>query len=691
MTRPADELRQNAERLSREVVPPLEQLAAAAHQLNQAELAARLQQKRDQLLVDTFNLMVVGRFKNGKSTFLNALLGRLLRPVPELGDSSGPLPMDDLPCTATLTQINYGEQARVRAWDFAGHAQHWTLAEYLQQATVRADPEETRRFFQNIRQFELDYPAEFCQAGVTLWDSPGTDDDPRRTAITREAINRCDAAFVLFRSDILAGESERVFVNASLIAEGLTHYFMIVNLYMGRKVDDRFKAFVWNRLIHEMLGGEKYNGQDFAERDIYFVDCLAALEGVRTGNQELIRSSGLETLEQRLVQFLEGDRRKIHLERHLRPAERFAQELESATQRLMAGMAKEQQEFEANLRAVTPQLQEIQNRRRRLPRIIERYRHEAEYELLRSFDHFVEQLPALLLDGMEKQTLPSLSASGGLEQLWQRTRLPLIEKRVGTEAAQALSELLTTALQQWQQTEISRSLEPVLERMMQEIGEEVSSIEQQVEEIGFTLTGWRPEVATLRQPQTSTVERAAWVVGGLLTSNWDLALLGGTLGWKGAARGFAVEVVGLTTLILAGVAAPVAVPVAIGAAFLTNILSGAANAEKKVHQIKEKTVQIALYGDPQQNRPGLRTLLESAKPLLSQELQKKFDELSQAIAASVESIITAQEQEINQMVEVNRRSAAEKQLLLRRASEQLATIQAQRQQLQDALLTMRQL
>lgn len=691
MTRPADELRQNTERLSREIVAPLEQLEAAAHQLNQAELAARLQQKREQLQIDTFNLMVVGRFKNGKSTFLNALLGRLLRPVPELHDSDGPLPMDDLPCTATLTQINYGEQVRVRAWDFAGHTQSWSLAEYLQQGTVRADPEETRRFFQNIRQFELDYPAELCQAGVTLWDSPGTDDDPRRTAITRDAITRCDAAFVLFRSDILAGESERTFVNASLIAEGLTHYFMIVNLYDGRKVDERFKAFVWNRLIHEMLGGEKYSGQDFTERDIYFVDCLAALEGVHTGNLALIRTSGLEPLEQRLIKFLEGDRRKIHLERHLRPAERLAQELESATQRLMGGIAQEQQEFEANLQAITPQLQEIQNRRRRLPRIIERYRHEAEYELFRSFDHFVEQLPAQLMAGMEQQTLPSLSASEGLEQLWQRTRLSFIEKRVGLEAAQTLSELLNTALAQWQQTEINRSLEPVFERMMQEIGEEISSIEQKVEDVGFTLTGWRPEVAALRQPQTSTVERAAWVVGGLLTSNWDMALLGGTLGWKGAARGIAVETVSVVAMVVAGVAAPVAVPIAVGVGFLTNILSGTTAAEKKVRQIKEKTVQIALYGDPQQNRPGLRMLLENAKPLLSQELQKKFDDLSQAIAAAVESIITAQEQEINQMMEVNRRSAAEKQLLLRRAKEQLETIQAQRQHLQDALLTIRQL
>src|SRR5207253_457423 len=116
------------------------------------------------------------------------------------------------------------------------------------------------------------FPAELCQSGVTLLDSPGLDDVPQRTAVTTQAIRECDAAVVVYRHDVFAGQSEREFVAQNLHATG-TRVFTIVNLWGGRQPDDRLRGLVWNRLVKDMYPGQSaYAGQDFAERDIFFID-----------------------------------------------------------------------------------------------------------------------------------------------------------------------------------------------------------------------------------------------------------------------------------------------------------------------------------------------------------------------------------------------------------------------------------
>ena len=215
-------------------------LAAIAAGLDMKETTARLELTAERLASDTFQIIVTGRFKNGKSTLLNALLGRTTCQVPELGLGRGPMPVGELPCTATLTSIRYAERPSVRAWAFDGTCEEWSLEKYQREGTVRQSENETREFFRSIREFEMAFPAELCQSGVTLIDSPGTDDIPERTEVTRQAIGRCDAAIVVYRSDILAGEDERKFVRETLLRSG-TRLFTVVNMQDGRAADERYQ------------------------------------------------------------------------------------------------------------------------------------------------------------------------------------------------------------------------------------------------------------------------------------------------------------------------------------------------------------------------------------------------------------------------------------------------------------------
>jgi len=284
-----------AKRIMDSVGPPMTTLAAIADSVKQPETARKIREQIQGLESDTFNLIILGRFRNGKSTFLNAMLCELTHPVPELKKqgASGPMPVSYNPTTAVLTAINYGPAASVLVRKTGGRTEEWSLEKYLVESKIKRDPEENERFFKEIEQFEARFPSRTLQSGITMWDGPGTDDISERTEIVTAASNRCDSAIVLMRSDSLGGEDERKFMR-SLIETGLKDLCFVVNMRDGRPVDDDLKQEAWNRIVHMVQGGPKWTGQDPATRRIYFVDAKVALEARLSGDQARLAASGEE-------------------------------------------------------------------------------------------------------------------------------------------------------------------------------------------------------------------------------------------------------------------------------------------------------------------------------------------------------------------------------------------------------------
>ena len=72
--------------------------AEVVSELNMTSASENLNKLSDKVSNDTFKIQVIGTFKNGKSTFINSLLGE---PV---------LPAYALPCTAVINEVKYGEE-----------------------------------------------------------------------------------------------------------------------------------------------------------------------------------------------------------------------------------------------------------------------------------------------------------------------------------------------------------------------------------------------------------------------------------------------------------------------------------------------------------------------------------------------------------------------------------------------------
>ena len=144
------------------------------------------------------------------------------------------------------------------------------------------DNEENARVFEQIMEFQIGFPAVLCQAGVIVVDSPGTDEHPLRTKITRAAACHADAAIRPYRSDGLMGEKE--LEEDAEVRKAGTRVFTVVNLWGDNQVDDRLLAYVWNRYVRDQQGGPKWDNQDLADRDIFFVDAQQAFLARVTGD-----------------------------------------------------------------------------------------------------------------------------------------------------------------------------------------------------------------------------------------------------------------------------------------------------------------------------------------------------------------------------------------------------------------------
>jgi len=184
-----------------QVTATLSRLAALAGSLGMRSLQADIEGVRlPKLAEDRFNLVVLGEFNHGKTTFVNALLGKAL------------LPVGITPTTATINHIVWGETPRARAVLRDGGTKEVDPAQLADYVTLDGGQSAGIRFV------ELAYPAEVLRNKVTLVDTPGVNDiNEARADITYSYIPRADAVIFLLDSTQVLKRSERAFIQQRLL------------------------------------------------------------------------------------------------------------------------------------------------------------------------------------------------------------------------------------------------------------------------------------------------------------------------------------------------------------------------------------------------------------------------------------------------------------------------------------------
>ena len=689
-----DQVRERTLKCLQEAGPALDGLCDLAKRYQKHELASKLTGVKEELSKDVFKIIVAGRFKTGKSTFMNALLGRCTEPVPELAGGCNPLPSHDQSCTAILTTVRYADRPMVSVLykDPSRPREVWSFRRFLTDSRVRATTEENHAFFEPILEFELEFPAELCEAGITLIDSPGLDDDLTRDAITVDALTKCDAAIVMFKSDSLAGLSEQGSV-AAMRADGLTQMFFVVNLMNGKEVDEQLRARVWDKLVTNMNNGSKYCGQDLSAEGIYLVDAKCAAEAKSTGDAALLEKSGMAAFEKALYRFLEEDRRSIHMVRFMKAADIAANEIEREIRRRIPSLREDRQKVQMNYLSIQPQLEEIKRKKDAIPDIVAIHRQKCVLELRKSFDELANFIVSRIDEDVNAIKIPSLREGNAGQILWARLKAPYLQGMVAREAADLIAAKLQGHLTDWQERPPSQPgarqvCAREIEGLLEDLRRKVAEVEKDYSEAQLQFHGEKfgPD---FKYKGASLIERLLAGGVGVFLGQFDYVITGGGIGWGGLARDFAgrVAVAGLLSFI--GAPLVIIAPAAISAGFLANLVLGPGVTEAKVRKALAETLK---FGDRKKGdgEGSVRSNLNKMAPALEKAVEDYFAKIEAEIMKAMEQAMLEEERSFRQQLRDSQLSADEKAAKLSQINGDLAAIKRHREALANAVLVAKQ-
>ncbi len=157
---------------------------------DQRRLAAESGKKLEDQVV---YVAVIGEFKRGKSSLINALVGGAL------------LPTGVIPVTAAPTLVQYGEAARATVRYLDDREQAVSLSELADFITELGNPGNRRR----VREAVVQYPAPLLRTGLVLADTPGTGSlHASNTEMTSSFMPRVDVALLVLTVDAPLSSAE---------------------------------------------------------------------------------------------------------------------------------------------------------------------------------------------------------------------------------------------------------------------------------------------------------------------------------------------------------------------------------------------------------------------------------------------------------------------------------------------------
>ena len=167
---------------------------------------------RDRLRAARLRVLVAGEAKRGKSTLVNALLGR---PV---------LPAGVTPLTSLPTTVRYGRDEEVRAVFADGRAERFPLSALGDLVTERHNPGNRR----NLSSVTVLVDVPVLARGIELVDTPGIGSVYAHNTTTAEtALETMDAAVFVLTADPPVSASERELM--ARVAARSVRMFVVLN------------------------------------------------------------------------------------------------------------------------------------------------------------------------------------------------------------------------------------------------------------------------------------------------------------------------------------------------------------------------------------------------------------------------------------------------------------------------------
>lgn len=314
----------------------MDSVLKTAKELGLNQIVEKVLADKRQLEDEKFKLVVVGEFSRGKSTFVNAMLGRVM------------LPTSKQPTTNVISKIVYGNPPSYTLHYRDGKQKNIDEEEFL---GIRAQAEERESLvsrmkakvsdmlhktvsFENIEYAKIAYPLSFCQNQVEVVDTPGTNDlNTGRMEITLNYINQADAAILVLSATQALTQSELDFLKEQLIGNHIEDIFIVINY------KDALDNAAQEEEVLQHVGSNIYQHTGRKPR-IFLVSSRQALLYRRNQNGEQLKpkillsvpkdieTTGFPAFETALGQYLSEERGLSKLRKYASRLQSYTREIE---------------------------------------------------------------------------------------------------------------------------------------------------------------------------------------------------------------------------------------------------------------------------------------------------------------------------------------------------------------------------
>ncbi len=353
-----------------------------------------------------FHLAVLGQFKRGKSTLLNALIGE---PI---------LPVGVVPLTAAPTFIRFGEAPKIRVQyqddrkgdEFNGTStaeRNAYLAEF-----VTEDGSPQNRLC--VAEVQVEMPVSILANGLVLIDTPGIGSTYRHnTMATINFLQQCDAALFLISADPPITEVELAFLRQ--VREKVPRLFFVLN-----KID-----YLDNRELEEALSFYKRvlaeNSHWNSEFPVFCVSARKGLDAKVAEDPRKWTASGMAQLETFLVDFLAREKVNALMDAISRRAMDFVEAIQMEVGIAMQALKLPQQELEEKITLFEESLKRAASERRLIHDVLEGDKkrvtvllEEHARDLRRTAERFLKDI---MKRGSGSQSFGK-SSSSGIQEAW---------------------------------------------------------------------------------------------------------------------------------------------------------------------------------------------------------------------------------------------------------------------------------
>ena len=622
-----------------DIITDLKKLREYSQKLDLDGNISSIDEVLDRLSKDEFSVAIVGEFKRGKSTVINALLGKNI------------LPVDVLPTTATLNKITYNVAPFVNI-EYKDGRQEQIEIDQLNNYVTKLT-KESEEIAKTVKEAVVYYPINYCKNGVTIIDTPGLNDDAAMTEVTMSVLPQIDAALMVIMAQAPFSESERDFLENKIITSDLGRVLFIVtgiDLLDEEDVErvlenirGRIQEYVLNK-AEATFGTDSKEYETYRQKlgkiQLFGLSAKQALKAKTKGDPALLEKSRFPEFEDALEKFLSEDRGAVTLNAPVSRIKTSSLEIVKAIQLRQSALEMASEEFESKYNEALKEIDRIRENRTQEFATINANAQKAFSDLSPMLKNYWPSVEKAALNAIDNYPLTPDDLKKDRVQATSEAMLASVKNAI-SKTGQTMSERI--------QAFINSSLEEEAERLS-DFENSFFTSTQKIQDIF---------VSSVSSSSSSTVDDLigtaansiiGFGVGGIYVgykeAGWKGALLGGATGVAGMMAGnFALG------LLLPALAIPITWPVAIisfvavGALslFTSKFALSKAFSKEKIEHFKENfKSEVAKQIDKLKAQDNFTETVRT-------QVEEAFDALKKKINTETENILNDTQNQLTQI------------------------------------------